>query len=113
MGRNLFDFGDKVFENEKVKEGNSTKNNFEEKVKSEQNNFNYSSMQDEAKKMYDKYSTFSKQDLIEEFISTSKQKMMEGSLSKEKINQTASLLTPYLNSQQKEMLKDLMEKIDV
>ena len=46
-------------------------------------------------------------------FSYSKQKINEGKLSKEKINQTANLLSPYLNEQQKDMLKNLIGKIDV
>ena len=117
MGKNLFDFGDEIFEKEKNKSEYESKNKFkktsEEELKSSQNTFKNSSIQDEAKKIYDKYSTFSQQDLIKEFVDTSRQKLLDGSLSKEKINQTASLLSPYLNSQQKEMLKNLMDKIDV
>jgi len=118
MGKNLFDFGDQVFENKnnKVNDFNN-KNNFETEkdnnINFNQNSTSQENIKDQAKKMYDKYSTYSQQDLISEFINTSKQKLLDGSLSKEKINQTASLLTPYLNTQQKEMLKELMDKIDV
>lgn len=113
MGKNLFDFGDQIFEKENIIDNKGSGFENKENIKSSQKNFESSSIQDEAKKMYDRYSTYSQQDLINEFVNTSKQKLLDGSLSKEKINQTASLLSPYLNSQQKEMLKNLMDKIDV
>ena len=113
MGKNLFDFGDQIFEKENIIDNKGSSFESKENIKSSQKNFESSSIQDEAKKMYDRYSTYSQQDLINEFVNTSKQKLLDGSLSKEKINQTASLLSPYLNSQQKEMLKNLMDKIDV
>ena len=56
MGKNLFDFGDQVFENE---DNNFTaKNNFETKkekdINSNQNSTSQEDIKDQAKKMYDK-----------------------------------------------------------
>lgn len=102
MAKNLFDFGDEKFEQtEKIKNDNLKT----EKIQT-------SSLEDEAKQIYNKYSNYSKDQLIDEFISTSKQKINNGSLSKDKIAQTADVLSGYLNENQKEFLKSLMEKLD-
>ena len=102
MAKNLFDFGDEKFEQtEKVKSNNLKKENPKT-----------SSLEEEAKQIYNKYSNYSKDQLIDEFISTSKQKINDGSLSKNKIAQTADVLSGYLNESQKEFLKSLMEKLD-
>lgn len=96
MAKNLFDFAQ---ENLEKNENTSQINNKKEDV-------------EQAKNIYQKYKDMSQNDLIDEFVSTSKQKINEGSISKEKINQTANVLAPYLNDQQKELLSKLMDKLN-
>ena len=110
MSKNLFDFADENFEEEKSF-------NKQEKQSASNNKFKRDKFQDEdkvnqAKNIYNKYKDMSQKDLIEEFVSTSKQKINQGSISKEKINQTANMLSPYLNEQQKLLLNSLMEKLN-
>ncbi|MBQ9793055.1 MAG: hypothetical protein IJW32_04910 [Clostridia bacterium] len=96
MSKNLFDFTQENIENNN---NFSQKNNKKEDV-------------EQAKDIYQKYKDMSQNDLINEFVSTSKQKINEGSISKEKITQTANVLTPYLNEQQRELLSKLMDKLN-
>ena len=96
MSKNLFDFAQENIENNN---NFSQKNNKKEDV-------------EQAKDIYQKYKDMSQNDLINEFVSTSKQKINEGSISKEKITQTANVLTPYLNEQQRELLSKLMDKLN-
>ena len=84
------------------------------------NNFNNSSnktiyaneIEGEAKNLYDKYKDYSQNDLINEFLSTSKQKLKDGSLTQEKISSTANALLPYLNDSQREMMSRLLERLN-
>lgn len=66
----------------------------------------------DIKDLYNKYKDFSKEELTNEFISNSKQKLKEGSLSRETIKNTASSLYPYLNEKQKNYLDNLLSKLD-
>lgn len=96
MSKNLFDFAQENLEKD---DSFSQIKNKKEDVK-------------QAKDIYQKYKDMSQKDLIDEFVSTSKQKINEGSISKEKITQTANVLSPYLNEQQKELLSKLMDKLN-
>ena len=59
--------------------------------------------------MIEKYSKLDKNSLMQEFLSASKAKRDAGGLSDEEVNRLESTLSPYLNSEQKEMLGRLME----
>lgn len=107
MAKNLFDFGDEKIDNSKQ---NNSKVK-EENSKNNKQDYNKNQTQKEAENLYEKYKNFSQSELIDEFLNTSKQKINEGSLSKDKISQTANLLSPYLNEQQKQFLNSLMDKI--
>lgn len=106
--KNLFDFADEDVQNfissdncknENIKDNASSSNSKEEVEK-------------EAKNLYNKYKNYSQDELLNEFLSTSKSKLKDGSLTKEKINSTISSLSPFLNSSQKEYLKDLIGRLD-
>lgn len=99
MSKNLFDFANENIEENKA---STTKTKIKEEVEREE----------QAKNIYEKYKDMSQKDLIEEFVSTSKQKINDGSISKEKISQTASVLSPYLNNEQKQLLYSLMERLN-
>ncbi len=96
---NIFDFGDKTFEEKNENKENST------------NNTNKTAEQ-QAKDIYNKYKNYSQSQLIEEFFTTSKEKLKNGSLTYEKLQQTENMLAPYLNTQQKEFLKGLINKLN-
>lgn len=70
------------------------------------------SLEEQAKAAYQKYQNFSQDELMNEFLKTSKQKMREGSLTPEKLQNTVNSLSPFLNNSQKEFLKGLMSKLD-
>lgn len=93
---NIFDFGDKIFE---------------EKNENLTNNSNQTTEQ-QAKDIYNKYKNYSQSELLDEFLTTSKEKLKNGSLTYEKLQQTENILSPYLNNQQKEILKDLINKLN-
>ena len=59
--------------------------------------------------MIEKYSRLDQASLMQEFLSASKAKRDAGGLSDEEINRLEGTLSPYLNSEQKEMLGRLME----
>ena len=108
MKKSLFEFGNERL-GEKFNEKSKNENDFKNENFKKNDNENVQ----QAKNIYDKYKDFTHDELVNEFISTSKQKITEGKLSKEKINQTANLLSPYLTNEQKEMLSNLIGKIDV
>lgn len=108
MKKSLFEFGNEKLE-EKIDKKEKNENVFQSESFEKTKNENV----EQAKNIYDKYKDFTHDELVNEFISTSKQKINEGKLSKEKINQTANLLSPYLTNEQKEMLNNLIGKIDV
>lgn len=129
MKKNLFDYG-----NENLEEMNNS-DNYKNQSQQFNNNCNYNSsqngnsnntyqnsnngftsnastnIQDEAKNLYDKYKNYSQDNLIQEFLTTSKQKLNDGSLTQDKINSTANALLPYLSDSQKELMKNLLEQL--
>lgn len=70
------------------------------------------STQQEVKDLYEKYKDYSQDQLLSEFLSSSKKKIKQGSLSKEKLENTIDTLSPYINSEQKSFLDNLIKKLD-
>ena len=106
MGKSLFDYSKENLHSENLA-------NFDEKIdhqKGEQN-VNTDAIKD-AEKLYEKYKDYSTQDLEKEFVSLSKQRLKDGSLSKEKLSSTLSSLTPFLSSSQRDFLAKLVGEID-
>ncbi len=132
MAKNLFDFGNENIESScSTNENNNSninnsstynKNNQENYSNFSSQNYNSQNLKDynnstqgieqEAKNLYDKYKDYSQNDLISEFLSNSKQKLKEGSLTQDKINSTANALLPYLNEEQREMMSRLLERLN-
>jgi len=124
--RNIYDFGNEDISEDTNKtdknnsankdnksEGNSTSKN----DKSSNNAYSNDSKQQEdiksqAKNIYDKYKDFSQDQLINELLTTSKQKLNDGSLTQTQLQNTANLLTPYLNESQKQLLNSIMERLN-
>lgn len=96
VAKNLFDFG-----NEEVNNGE-----FEEKSSNKNKNI------DEITNTYNKYKNLSQDELIKEFLSTSKQKLNEGSLTIEGLQKTVENLSPFLNSEQMAFLKGIINKLN-
>lgn len=59
--------------------------------------------------LIDKYSRMDRSTLMQEFLSASRAKREAGGLDDVEINRLESVLSPYLNDQQKETFKNLME----
>ena len=92
MNKNLFEFGDKKIEEDKT--------------------INQSNLQEEAKEIFDKYKDYSQNELLNEFLLTSKQNLKNGSLTKEKLHNTVEMLKPFLNAEQIDFVKGIIKKID-
>ncbi len=103
MARNLSDFAsEKLAEDIKI---------FDEKMTENVENLNEETL-NSAEEVYNKYKDYSQEDLANEFLSESKKRLQNGELSLEKLSQTAQLLSPYLNVEQKQFLDDLLKKLD-
>ncbi len=105
MKRNLSDFsGERIEPNEKFNDlknrAESIKASTDEKTKKEVNN------------LYNKYKSYSEQDLTNEFLTTAKNKLQNGELTRDKLQNTIATLSPFLNDAQKAYLNDLIRKID-
>ena len=98
MAKNLFDFGDEQIED------------FLNKTNTE--NIEDENRIEEVKNVYEKYKDYSQEELMQEFLKTTRKKLSEGSLSIENLQNTINNLRPFLNSNQLEFLKDLMKKVD-
>ena len=103
--RNIYDFSSE----ELTEKTSETKKNHLHATNQESIN---NSTTEQAKNIYDKYKDFSQEELMHEFLTSSKEKLKNGSLTSEKIEQTANMLSPYLNNQQKEFLKGLLDKLN-
>lgn len=125
MSKNLFDYGEEDLSNANNKAENINYNNTNSVYQEDNNsnvnnsntynNINYqgnsNEVQEQAKNLYEKYKDYSQDNLIEEFLSTSKQKLKDGSLSQSQIDFTANALLPYLNDSQKQMMQRLLEQL--
>ncbi len=118
MAKNLFDFGD---ENLKPEELNNNYNqNYSQKNATNNSNNNNTqntgeqsnNIKQQAETLYKKYKDYSQDNLIQEFLTSSKQKLKDGSLTQDKINSTANALLPFLNDSQKQMMKNLLEQLN-
>lgn len=105
MKDNLFDFADKNFDENKKDEKltEELKKRAEKIDKTTKENIN---------NLYNKYKNYSEQDLLNEFLATSKDKIKDGSLSKEKLEGTINTLSPYITSEQKSFLDNLIKKLE-
>jgi len=107
--KNLFDFADedlsKLNLEQNLKENKQNTQNLN-------NNFSQEDVERDAKNLYEKYKNYSQDELLNEFITTSKTKLNSGVLTKDKINNTVNSLAPFLNEAQNEYLKGLIKKLD-
>ncbi len=107
MKKNLFDFT-----NENVDEvKKDTNKDVGQKIFDDVKNLN-EDIKQEASELYNKYKNYSQNELINEFISTSKQKIKQGSLSKESLRKTLNTILPYINDEQKTFFDNLINSID-
>jgi len=98
--KNLFDFCDENIENEinEAKSNNSSKDNIKT------NN-------EDVKKAYNQYKDLSQEELVNEFLSKSKEQLKNGNLSFEKLDKIANDISPMLNDNQKQFLSNLFGKL--
>lgn len=61
--------------------------------------------------MYDKYSQFSSDELLSEFIKTSKQRRADGTLNDSELARMKETLLPFLSEEQKGRLNQLLDLI--
>ena len=100
MAKNLFDFGD-----EKLEEIFDKKEEMEKEI-FENNNTN------DVKNLFNKYKNYSQDELMDEFLTTSKQKIKDGSLTVEGLQNIIKNLTPFLNSEQIDFLKGIINRVN-
>lgn len=88
--------------------------NRQSNTNSQSNNSNIKSqtLEEQARSAYEKYQNYSQEQLLDEFLKTSRQKLKDGSLTSEKLTNTVNSLSPFLNGSQKEFLKDLLNKLN-
>jgi len=101
MKKSLFDFGDEKLDE---KDAQKCKEEIEKEIDED--------TKTDAKNLYEKYKNYSKEELIDEFVSTSKEKIKQGNLSSEKIRDTLTKVAPYMNESQKKFFEDLLSKIN-
>ena len=65
-----------------------------------------------ATEMYNKYKNLSKEDLQQEFLDESCRRLSSGELSVDKLKKTIDAISPMLNLSQKEMLSNLLGKLN-
>ena len=63
-----------------------------------------------TEKLIDKYSKYSTDELMNEFIKITEEKKRNGTLSSD-FDRYNSILQPYLNDEQKSRMKDLFDKV--
>lgn len=62
--------------------------------------------------MINKYSSYSKNDLMSEFIKITLEKKKKGELSISELNNLKSTILPFLNSEQKENLDKILQMVE-
>jgi len=89
---------------------------FSDFVKDENNgkinvNFDKEKQNDDFKKLIDKYSTYSEDDLMKEFLEEGIKKKENGELSEDNLLKIKNVLSPYLDDTQKQKLNDLLNMV--
>ena len=92
MGKNLFDFGEKNFD-EKIAEKTEK---LDEKTK------------ENITQLHNKYKNYSEQDLFEEL----KKQQKQGNFDKNKLSQVIDKLGPFLGDSQRKFLMDTISKLE-
>lgn len=70
-------------------------------------------LKDNISDTYNKYKDLNQNDLMNEFLKVSREQKRNGSLNENNMQNLIKQLSPFLNDEQKEKLKDLLNKIDV
>ena len=102
MKESLFEFSKSHHDDNGPKD--KEKSDFSENINKNQN--------EEAKIIFDKYKNYSKDELLTEFLSSTRKRLSDGSLSREKFNSTINAILPFLDENGKETLRELVGKID-
>ena len=105
MNRNLSEFSQEKIEANKNFEDI---NNRAEDIKNSTND----KTKQEVNDLYNKYKNYSQEELMNEFISTAKNKLQNGDLTQNKLQNTINSLSPFLNESQKEYLNNIIRKIN-
>lgn len=66
---------------------------------------------EDVSELIDKYSTYSEDELMREFLTESKRKKDRGELSDDQVLKMKELLSPYLDGHQKEKLEELIKMV--
>ncbi len=109
MAKSFFDFCD-----EKPKQNSSETycdNDFCDAKKTSKP-INEEELKENIGNTYNKYKDLNQDDLMSEFLRVSRQQKRNGSLNESNMQNLINQLSPFLNQQQKEKLKDLLNKID-
>jgi hypothetical protein len=69
------------------------------------------SEQEDVRQTFDKYKDFSKDQLMQELLSTVKTQKQNGTFNKEQLLSTLALITPSLSEEQKQRLYSIVEQL--
>ena len=89
--------------------------NFSDYIKEENNRVEEKVSVTEKENLEDlinKYSSYSKNDLMSEFLKMTLEKKKKGELSSSEINNLKSTIVPFLNSEQKENLDKILQMVE-
>lgn len=69
-------------------------------------------IEEDISKIIDKYSTYSQDDLMKEFLQETERKKENGELDAEQLNGVKNILMPYLSEPQVERLNQLLDMVN-
>ena len=81
------------------------KNNIKDNLDEQKN------QKEELQNMYDKYKTYSNEDLMQELLNKTNEQKNKGEFDYEKLRSSIDSLSPFLTSEQQNTIKGIMEKL--
>ena len=64
-----------------------------------------------VKEFYDKYKSYSNQELMQELLKTTNEKKEKGEFDYNKLNESINALSPFLTNEQQNNIKGILEKL--
>ena len=68
-------------------------------------------IEQDVNELIDKYSTYSQEDLMAEFLKESERKKLNGELDDGQLSRVKNILAPYLSAEQQEKLNNLLNMV--
>lgn len=94
-------------------ENNNLKNesDYSEKNKNVENESQNKQLNDDVMNFYNKYKEYSSDELLNELISKTNEQKQNGEFNYQQLSSMVDKLSPFLNEQQKNNMRGIMEKI--